>query len=574
MSQLYIDPSVNPAVTDTLTWRPSSAVKSCANQMRQIEAYVSAIVNGGSAGEAVHAAMDTEGALEFSLTSATDCDYGTCALVRCPDNQRLFVCAGNRWAQSPWAANAIANWDLLGCEVRAVPVDMGTMRTYLKDVAPGKGPSALQRTPRLGIGSRQSVSVWPGVFEAVSDIGVPSEVIQSSAYREMAPMDKILSPPDDETTYLPGHGSLEIGHTGSSVEGLWLWGVVTALELGFDLPYGADLDHIPIGHDGAAGMERAKWIVDAGRDYTFFTLDASGLFNEAALVSNFSHALAAYEDAVPVSDRAALMSAHSSRGLTRARIVRLAAMYYRSVSAAVEIFSHIGKMKHGESFDFEFSLDEGSHLTDTDELTFVLEELSRRGVRVDFIAPNVGFEKRRDYRLPDGLPGLEERVRSHAQVAAEYGALLDFHSASDKSTETYRCISKAAGGNFKLKVSGKLQLLLAETVADLDPQLFEEWWDWTIACARSAAERGSRVAAEYVGLVEARMTQEGEDFRRSPKDRFFTDFAFGMVGARDEAGQFIHRHKFYSLPRSVQQEYAERVRRYLLDLANDLGFGH
>ncbi|MCX8053368.1 MAG: hypothetical protein N3B12_06135, partial [Armatimonadetes bacterium] len=88
--------------------------------------------------------------------------------------------------------------------------------------------------------------------------------------------------------------------------------------------------------------------------------------------------------------------------------------------------------------------------------------------------------------------------------------------------------------------------------------------------ARAEADAGSEVAAEYVALVERRREAEGSDFKRLPQDRFFTDFSFGMVGAKDKKGSFLHRHKFYSLKPEVQAEYTERVRDYVVGLAEDL----
>lgn len=492
-------------------------------------------------------------------------------LARCPDGQRVFLCAGPGWSRSTWIAEAIATIGHPGHVTHILPVNMQTVRYFVRKVARGRGPTALGRAPRLGIGSRQSVNVWPGVFEAIRKIRVPSDIIQNSAYREIAPMSTILSPPGDEVSYLPGHGTLNIGHTGSSIQGLWLAGIVASLEHGFDMPFGADLDHIPVKGPGEQGLERAKWIIDVGRDYTFFTLDTSALFNLEALSLRGVDLDSAFEAAVPRDERATLMCVHTRRGLQPEHIKRLSVAYYDSIEAAAELFNYISSLKGGESFDFELSLDEGPGLTGTDELTFVLEELRRRDVRVDFIAPNVGFEKRLDYRLPDGLAGLEERVRRNSRAAAEYGAVLDFHSASDKSSETYRCIARATGGVLKVKVSGKLQLLLAEVVADMDPDFFRDWWDWTLSYAREEANRGSRVAAEYVSQVEARMAAEGARFTRSPRDRFFTDFAFAMVGAKDVTGRFLHRQRFYSLSRSVQEEYTRRVKEYVVGLAYDLG---
>jgi len=245
--------------------------------------------------------------------------------------------------------------------------------------------------------------------------------------------------------------------------------------------------------------------------------------------------------------------------------------YDAAIDAGVELYDYLVQIKQGEPFDYEFSLDEGPGITTPEELRYALDRLTKKGVKVAFIAPNVGFEKRLDYRLPDGMPGLEARVKEMAVIAADYGALLDFHSGSDKSSLTYQTISKAAGGKIKLKVSGKLQLILSEVLADLDPEFFNEWWDYTLISAKAEADAGSSVAVEYVKMVEDRRQAQGAGFTRLPQDRFFTDFSFGMVGAKDEKGNFLHRDRFYSLKPEVQAEYTRRVRDYVVKLAEDLG---
>lgn len=567
---LQLDPAVNPAVLDTLTWNEKVAAAFCTGNAGRIQAFASAVLEGASVQDAAETAMRVEGKLELLPNSASRSSFGACVLARCPDEQRVFVCVGPAWSESTWVSDAITTVGDSERTAYVIPVNMRTTRYFVAKVAPGKGPTALGRAPRLGVGSRQTVNVWPGVFEAVRQTGTPSEIVQNSAYREVAPMSVILSSPGDEVAYLPGHGSLNVGHTGSSIEGLWLAGVVAALEHGFDMPFGADLDHVPVKGENEHGLEKAKWIIASGRDYTFFTLDTSALFNLAALALSGADLDSQFEATVPARERAELLQVHARNGLTSEQIKRLSAAYYKSIEAAAELFRYISWLKQGEGFDFEFSFDEGPGLTGAHEITFVLEELRRREVRVDFIAPNVGFEKRFDYRLPGGLPELEERVRRLSRAAAEHGTLLDFHSGSDKSSETYRCISKATGGSLKLKVSGKLQLILAEVLADEDPAVFQDWWDWTLSYAREEASRGSSVAAQYVGQVEARMAVEGAHFSRSPWDRFFTDFAFAMVGAKDRTGRFLFRDRFYSLSRGVKEEYTRRVKEYLVALAHDL----
>lgn len=523
---IELDPAANPAVLDTCTWDPAAALRQC-------EAMDGFLADLARATAASHCSsclrallLDREDVL---LPSAVLKDGAGYVMMKLQDGQKVLVAASLTGLNLPVSAVGT----LAGGMAAILPVNTETVKWFVTAIAPQFSPKAFGAVPRLGIGNRQTTTVWPGVIEGLRRIGGPAESVQNSAYRELAPMDMILSPPGAEVTYLPGHGSLSIGHTGSSIEGFWLAGVLAHVENACTEPYGADLDHVPVKSSDAAGIAKAKQLIACGRHFSFFTLDTSFLFD-------FSK-------------------------------TDLGQRYDAAIDVAVEMYNYIKGLKSGEEFDFEFSLDEGPEITEPAEMRYVLDQLVKKGVKVAFIAPNVGFEKRVDYRKPDGLPTLEARVKEMSKIAAEFGSLLDFHSGSDKSSQTYQTISKAANGQIKLKVSGKLQLILSEVMADVDPAFFNEWWEYTLVSAKADAASGSAVAAEYVGLMEERKAREGAAFKPSPKDRFFTDFSFGMVGAKDEKGNFLFRDRFYALKPAVQDEYTKRCADYVVKLAEDLG---
>lgn len=524
---IEIDPAANPAVLDTCTWDVPAA-------QAEIEEWAAALA---ACADAVRAAPVRE-SLDRTLPSVPGSVPASAAvlegtgyfLVKLPDGQWLLVAVGKDPSDAP-----VRLFTAAGSQAVVFPANVATIKWAVNRLLPHFGPRALGGAPRLGIGNRHSTVVWPGIIAATNALGMVAETIQNSAYRELAPLDTVLSPPTAEVTYLPGHGSLSVGHTGSSIEGLWLAGVLAHIEHGVRQPYGADLDHVPVRSLTEEGLSRARELVYAGRHYSFFTLDTSALFD---------------------------LSKDDPGG-----------RYGPSIEAAVEMFNYIKALKGGEDFDFEFSLDEGPSISTAEELRFVLDQLTSKGASVQFIAPNVGFMKRVDYGLPDGMQGLLARVREMAEIASEYGATLDFHSGSDKSSLTYRTISEAAGGRLKLKVSGKLQLILAEVLAEAGPEMFSGWWDYTLQQARAEKDAGSEVAATYLQLAEERMKAEGASFSPRPDDRFFTDFSFAMVGARSPSGDFLYRHLFYALPPEVVALYGGRVRDYVMELASDLSLG-
>ena len=183
---------------------------------------------------------------------------------------------------------------------------------------------------------------------------------------------------------------------------------------------------------------------------------------------------------------------------------------------------------------------------------------------VTHLAPNFGVEKSVDYRIADGLAGLEARVRQQHRIAESFGVMLDFHSGDDLSATTRRVIGRATDGRNHFKISPMPQILFAETLRDLEPELFRRWWDETMAYARREAAGGSAFAAECVREFEAVATQP------SPSDIIFHNFGFAFVGQRDAAGQYVNREALYSLPQRLYDEYRKRITSYLCGLAQDL----
>ena len=233
---------------------------------------------------------------------------------------------------------------------------------------------------------------------------------------------------------------------------------------------------------------------------------------------------------------------------------------------------HIVDLKDGLPFDLELSIDEHPAqvetfecLTTEIELAFVLLEAERRGIPLTHVAPNFGVEKGVDYSCPDGLDGLEARIRTLVPIAQDCGVMIDFHSGDDLGPATRRTIRRATGGWQHFKISPSLQLLFADVLRDHHPALYRRWYEDAITYARREAEAGSSFAAECV-----RQVASGESAALSPYDTVFHNYSFAYVGQRDSHGKFENREMFYTLSPAFYREYQVRVAQHLQQLADDL----
>jgi len=568
--ELVIDPAQNPAVLDTETWDPENAL----SILRLIESsYWKKVVEllGGKASLPRHEYITL---YPGSFSRYRGRSY---LLAGLKDGQRVFLEMDRPYGILGEPLGILSDNTTA---ISAYKTDAAKIDTYFRCINPEKAPRRMGAVPRLGIGNRMSRSVWPGVWDAMESCGFSANAIQNSL-RELNLLDELLSGEPAKTNYLFNFGSIQEGHTGSTFEGLWTAGVLGALSADSFPRYGADADHIQVKR-GSGGISRAKKVIDAARYYTFYTLDVSDILDYRALnIASGADAAEVLTRTIPDKDiREGVLLFHGrkrriggySYHLKEADLGRLAGKYWQALNALEELYHHIVKLKDGQPFDLELSIDENppevktfDSMTTDSELLFLILEMERRNIPLTHIAPNLGVEKGVDYRGPDGLEGLFARIRGLYNIASEYGLMIDCHSGDDLKPETRKVIGKATKGRNHFKISPSLQVMFAEVLSDVHPEVFTFWWDDTFEYARREAEGGSWFAAECIKEYElvsnpVPVTHCG----------VFEHFNFATVGRRDDKGQFINRERFYALSPSFYSEYRKRLEKHLCHLADDL----
>jgi hypothetical protein len=567
---LDINPAKNPAVLDTVTW-DTDGVRQQLQRLSDVA--WEAVYNHLKQGKR----PQSQAGCTFYPGSAVHDEHGAAIAAELVDGQHVLLEFSREQTGGP--GPALHTKPLPGgYSLRVYPADAVTLDRFCRQRRPDKGPQALGATPRLGIGVRMSQAVWPGIWSAMARKHFAANAIQNSL-RELNLLDDVLAGNAPHTNYLFSFGAIDEGHTGSTYEGLWTAGVLSALKSPTQPVYGADADHIMVKR-GPEGLPRAKQIIQAARYYTFFTLDVSDILNYAALNETSTAAAEAFlTELLPeASKRTAVIAYHQQlRHLggqeyhpDRAALGRLVGKYWNALDAAQALHGHIVALKQGIPFDLELSIDENppdvqtcASLTRDSELMFLLVELRRRELSITHIAPNFGVEKGTDYRCPGGLEELEGRVRRLYRIARESGIMLDCHSGDDLSSKTRRVFGQATEGHLHFKISPSLQVIFGETLEDLYPERFQFWWDDTLAYARREAERGASTAIDAF-----------REYERQPKPSartsLFQHFNFATVGKRDAEGQFRFRERFYDLPAEFYAEYAKRIERQLSDVAEDI----
>ena len=237
----------------------------------------------------------------------------------------------------------------------------------------------------------------------------------------------------------------------------------------WDAPWGADADHLKT-------VDDLPPFVEAG--YTFFTVDPGEYVDNAV----DTDPLEVLEQKVAGLDWEELSALYLNGeehqtwgGFDSESLMRAVVKYGKAIRHAVTMFNHLAELSArpmGEGFDFEVSVDETDSPTTPLEHFFIVNELTRFGVRFTSLAPRfIGrFEKGVDY-IGD-LNALDAELAKHAAVTAHFGTYkLSLHSGSDKFS-VYPRITKHWGERIHVKTAGTSYLEALRVLAKHEPDLF------------------------------------------------------------------------------------------------------
>ncbi len=272
---------------------------------------------------------------------------------------------------------------------------------------------------------------------------------------------------------------------------------------------------------------------------------------------------------------------------TKLDVARLALKYIESIKYVLEVYKIARKYLGEREFGVEVALDELPVETRPKDLFFYVRELDRLGLRIDFIAPNVGFKKREDY---DGdLDELAGKIDELHSVARSLGVLLSFHSGSgahpysDKGYGVWETIRDVTNGMVKYKVSGVYIQLLLEVMSRF-PQgskprrLYEEIFDTVLDKVREYVKSKTglysphleEMLKEYEEIVKV-----DKSYERNPRADFFRHYFFIFQAVVDEKGKRYLRDRLlelYSEDRELREEYTREAYELTLRIIDKLGF--
>jgi len=645
MPQDFASPACNPGFLDTLTWDERHAAALGLQAMG--DGRFGPLVAGVAAGypesaQALDRLIRRASRPPLTLLPASVCAhprYGLFLVGILEDGQHLFV-AVTAGASAPPCAFGLplgtGQFSAAGrrVAVRLFPVGLSQVRAFLTEVAPAYRPAVPSR-PGLGIGCRMGVLDVPAALEAVKRYDLCASVIQSSVYRELAPLHDLTRLPLPQID-LPGVGLVPLGHTGMSITGQYVAMMLERIKLGDPTPIAVDADHLPLRAATGAGRDLARRLVGEAADRSLFTLDPHFCFygGDAGLMRATSEGRiadveAAFRESLSPGARKDLVARYVGKrfrvpdpagrqdhviSLSASGLADCAVRFQEPLAAIEDAVAEIRRVKGRVPFAIEVSVDEVPGMSEPHHFYYLCAELTRRNIRAFSLAPGLGFSKL-DVDVQDPEGAFATRVRILAGISKHFGAVMGIHSGDGKSVPTRRILAKATGGNFWYKISPDRQRSFFRSLGLCPPHsegrvLFQEVYRSALSRVIRLASDGagqtgevarqtlavvakghgvSRDAARQIGgllrapkalrastwqaLAKTVASATARQVPGDPEDHIVHDYAFATVGDRDARGRFRLRGRFFRLPDEALGIYRRLDKAYLADLVRSLNLG-
>ena len=193
---LRIDPKQNPAILDTITWDErslQSILTECSLDSFTPEHIAAA---NGSISNRVKAYISSHVGKEKN-------DWYLCET---DDGQNFFLSIGT-CDQQPLGIPFFSQKRKDNSCVCAFAATADTINQYVSLLCPEKGPKPLGSIPRLGIGDRHSITLWPGIWKSMAKKGYAANAIQNSV-RELHRLEALLKGEPAKENHLYSFGKI------------------------------------------------------------------------------------------------------------------------------------------------------------------------------------------------------------------------------------------------------------------------------------------------------------------------------------------------------------------------------
>ncbi|MCC5895960.1 MAG: tagaturonate epimerase family protein [Alkalibacterium sp.] len=395
----------------------------------------------------------------------------------------------------------------------------------------------------IGLGDRLGMAS-PGHIAAIRDKKAKPVLAQQSI-RELTLMDRTIDDIVDAASY-------------------------AVFQEGYKEGYGADGDHLKEEKD----IKRA---LDAGM--TMLTLDCSDHIENT--VSKYSTEelekdyLKLPEEERLVYEKTYLEKSFSLKSfdisLTKEAIMYNVLLYKKALDFTVYVFDEYVQ-KASQAIDFELSIDETETVTSPSSHFFVANELAKRGVVVNSLAPRfIGeFQKGVDYM--GDIKVFEEDFKKHTEIADKFDYKISVHSGSDKFS-VFPIVGELTNGLFHLKTAGTNWLEAMRVMAEYEPELYRRMHRYAFDHFPEA-QKYYHITPDLSNIPEVEDVTDGQlpDYLNDRNARQVLHVTYGvLLTATNPDGTSQFKQEFFEKMKKREKEYTESLTQHIgkhLELLN------
>jgi len=218
----------------------------------------------------------------------------------------------------------------------------------------------------------------------------------------------------------------------------------------------------------------------------------------------------------------------------------------------------------GKDVDFEISIDETTISTTPEQHFVVANELSRRGIHIQTLAPRFAGEFQKGIDYIGEIAKFESDFNLHAAISRYFGYKLSIHSGSDKFS-IYPIIGKGSRGIIHVKTAGTSWLEAMRVVAMTNPALYREVHSFALSVF-SQAKKYYHVTTDLsrIPLLENIADGELAQLFDHVDCRQLIHITYGLIlSAKNNDGKYLFRERLFKLWKSEEKLYAEGLERHL-----------
>lgn len=248
--------------------------------------------------------------------------------------------------------------------------------------------------------------------------------------------------------------------------------------------------------------------------------------------------------------------------------------YWEAIDHICAIYEH-AIAACGRDVTFEISLDETRIPTSLEAHFFVAEELRRRGVHIDSLAPKFCGEFQKGIDYIGDVEMFRENLRGHLKIAESFGYKISVHSGSDKF-RILPFVGKECHGHFHLKTSGTSWVEAVRVIAMAEPELFRRMAKYS--CQKFENARQYYHVTANIENVPDMWEIPDEDLPAlmdQPDTRQVMHITYGSIlGDCDATGQPRFRDDIYHVLRKnkslLDEVVSAHIRRHLQKISADV----